>query len=283
MTNVSRRQCVFCPQSAGSREHALPDWLARAMRVENDPAQPGLISSTRGIERRGNPRATGKLITKGVCGGCNNGWMCELEGQVRPILGPLVAPDFSLFTHESLEHLGRSLPLLTRWLMKTAVTLSLVAPSGNAGALPEGAAGWAYHDAVPSSCMLYAGWIEDAHFGKSLGRGFRILNGGVFHGNQIHEHSFNFCLQLNHLGLRFVNAPDARWALTECRDSLGRLCSPRVLIPVGHFDAVSTDSILFKNFFEFSKVCVLATGSVPHRLDPEEERKLAESVGRLIP
>jgi len=253
------------------------------MGVENDPAQPGLISSTRGIEPRGNPRATGKLITKGVCGGCNNGWMCELEGQMRPILGPLVAPDFCSFTRDSFDELARNLPLLTRWLLKSAVTLSLVVPPGEHGSLPEGAAGWAYQDAVPSSCMLYAGWIEDAHFGQSLGRGFRILNGGVFHGNQIHKHSFNFCLQLNHLGLRFVNAPDARWGLTECQDSLGRRCSPRVLIPSGRFDAVSSDSIVFKDFFEFSKVCFLATGSLPDHLDPEEERKLAESVRRLIP
>ena len=253
------------------------------MGVESEPSQPGLISAAKGVEPQGNPRATGKLITKGVCQNCNNGWMANLEGAVRPILAPLVAPDLSSFHREALDPLAQNLPLLTRWLMKTAVTLSMVAPRGDLGSLPEGAAEWAYRDAVPASCMLYAGWIEDANFSKMLGRGFRILNGGVFHGNQIHGLSFDFRLQLNHLGLRFVNAPDATWGLTGCRNSAGELCSPRILIPVGSFDEATNDSVLFRNFFDFSKVCVLATGTLPDQLDPEEERQMSESTRRLIP
>ena len=253
------------------------------MGVESEPSQPGLISAAKGVEPQGNPRATGKLITKGVCQICNNGWMADLEGAVRPILAHLVAQDFASFDREALEPLAQNLPLLTRWLMKTAVTLSMVAPRGDMGSLPEEAAEWAYRDAVPASCMLYAGWIEDAHFSKMLGRGLRILNGGVFHGNQIHELSFDFRLQLNHLGLRFTNAPDATWALSSCRNSAGDLCSPRILIPVGYFDAATNDSVLFRNFFDFSKVCILATGTLPDQLDPEEDRKMSESIRRLIP
>ena len=185
MPEKSGRRCVFCPHPAGSKEHALPDWLAKTMGVENEPSQPGLISAAKGIMPQGSPRATGKLITKGVCQKCNNGWMADLEGAVQPILAPLVAPDQGAFDQDSLEPLAQNLPLLTRWLMKTAVTLSMVAPRGDMGSLPDGAAEWAYHDAVPESCMLYAGWTEDAYFSKMLGRGFRILNGGVFHGNQI--------------------------------------------------------------------------------------------------
>jgi hypothetical protein len=283
MPEQSRRRCVFCAQPAGSQEHALPAWLAKTMKVESEPSQPGQISAARGVEPQGNPRATGKLITKGVCQNCNNGWMADLEGAVRPILAPLVTPDLASFRGEALEPLAQNLPLLTRWLMKTAVTLSMVAPRGDLGSLPEEAAEWAYHDAVPTSCMLYAGWIEDAHFSKMLGRGLRILNGGVFHGNQIHETSFDFRLQLNHLGLRFVNAPDATWALTSCRNSAGEPCSPQILIPTGYFDAATNESVLFRNFFEFSKVCVLATGTLPDQLDPEEDRKMSESIRRLIP
>lgn len=283
MTEQTGRRCVFCPQPAGSREHALPGWLARAMGVELEPAQPGLISSERGIEPQGNPRATGNLVTKGVCGDCNNGWMRELEDQIIPILSPLVAPDYSTFTREAFEPLRANLPLLTRWLMKTAVTMSLVAPRGELGSLPDDAPAWAFQDAVPPTCMLYAGWIDDAHFSKTLGRGFRVLNGGEFHGNQIHDHSFNLCLQLNHLGLRFVNAPNATWGLTECRDASGNLCSPSILMPTGYFGAAAGDTVRFKDFFDFSRVCVLATGGLPERLDPEEERKMMESVRRLIP
>lgn len=283
MSNQSGRRCVFCAQPAGSKEHALPAWLAKTMGVESEPSQPGLISAAKGVKPQGNPRATGKLITKGVCQNCNSGWMADLEGAVKPILVPLVAPDLASFHRKALEPLTQNLPLFTRWLMKTAVTLSMVAPRGDLGSLPDGAAEWAYLDAVPSSCMLYVGWIEDAHFSKTLGRGFRILNGGVFHGNQIHETSFDFRLQLNHLGFRFANAPDAKWVLTSCRNSAGESCSPRILIPTAYFDVATNDSVLFRNFFEFSKVCVLATGTWPDKLDPEEDRKMSESISRLIP
>jgi hypothetical protein len=209
--------------------------------------------------------------------------MCDLEGRVSPVLRALVNPSFVAFSREALDPLQKNLPLLTRWLMKTAVTMSLVAPRGQLGSLPASAPRWVYDDAIPSSCMLYAGWIENSSFGKTLGRGFRILNGGVFYENQIHEHSFDFRLQLNHLGLRLVNAPEAVWALTECRNTLGDLCSPRVLQPSGYFSADCTDSILFRDFFDFSKVCVLATGSLPDRLDPVEELKMAASLqSRLL-
>lgn len=279
----SGRRCIFCGQPAGSKEHALPDWLAKTMGVESEPSQPGLISVSKGVEPQGNPRATGKLITKGVCQNCNNGWLANLEGDVKHILAPLVAQDFAPLDREALEPLSQNLPLLTRWLMKTAVTLSMVAPSGDLGSLPEEAAEWAYHDALPESCMLYVGWIEDAHFAKMLGRGFRILNGGVFHGNQIHEESFNFRLQLNHLGLRFVNAPKATWVLTSCRNSKGDYCSPKILIPNGYFDESANDSVIFKNFIDFSNVCVLATGTLPVELNIDEEKKMSESINRIIP
>jgi len=277
------RRCVFCAQPAGSREHALPDWLAKTMGVEKEPSQPGLISAARGVEPQGNTRATGKLITKGVCQNCNNGWMHDLEGAVRPILAPLVTQDFASFNQGALEPLTQNLPLIARWLMKTAVTLSMVTPRGNLGSLPVESAEWAYLDAVPASCMLYAGWIEDAHFSKTLGCGFRMLKDGVFHGNQTHKTSFDFRLQMNHLGLRFVNAPDATWALTSCSNSAGDLCSPQILIPHGHFGAATNDSNLFRNFFEFSNVCVLATGTLPDKLNAEENYKMSDSIRRLIP
>ena len=283
MSEQSGRSCVCCAQPAGNREHALPDWLAKTMRVENEPSQPGLISAARGVEPQGNPRATGKLITKGVCKNCNNGWMHDLEGAVRPILAPLVTQDFASFNKEALEPLAKNLPLLTRWLMKTAVTLSMVAPRGDLGSLPVEAAEWAYLDAVPASCMLYAGWIEDAHFSKTLGRGFRMLKDGVFYGNQTHKTSFDFRLQLNHLGLRFVNAPEARWFPTQCRNSAGESCTPQILIPQCYFDAATNDSNLFRTFLEFSNVCVVAIGPLPDKLNAEENHKMSKSIRRFIP
>ena len=67
MPEQSGRRCVFCDHPAGSREHALRAWQAKTMGVESEPSQLGLISTAKGVEAQGNPRATGKLITKGVC------------------------------------------------------------------------------------------------------------------------------------------------------------------------------------------------------------------------
>lgn len=283
MSAGSDRRCVFCNQAAGSREHALPQWLAISMGVQDLPVQPGLITSARGIEPQGNARAAGKLITKGVCSGCNGGWMCDLEGVVKPFLAPLVAIDFEQRTNESLDPLEENFDLLVRWLLKTAVALSLVAPKGEFGTLPQEAPNWAYTNAIPDSFRIYSGWLDHGGFGNTLGRGFRMVNGGRFHGNQVHPQSFDFRIHLNRLAIRLVNAPGATWGLTSCYDRDGKLCSPRILGGDWGFAGAETDSIVFRNFSEFSKVCVLMTGGLTDSLDPEEEHRMAKSIRRLIP
>ena len=269
MTQQASRRCSFCQEPGGSREHALPLWLTRTMGIESEPAHPGMVSTERGLELQGNPRATGDLVTKRVCHQCNNGWMRDLENRIIPLLSPLVTIDTPTFDRASLEPLRANLSLVCRWLMKTAVTLSQVMPPGKDGTLPGDAPSWAFRNEVPKSCMLYAGWIEDARFHPTLRRGFQCLNGGRIHAYQIHEHSFNVCIQFMHLGLRFVNAPHATWALTDCRDASGRRCRPSILMPTGHFADGADDSIRFTDFGAFSQVCVVSTGRMVNDLDPE--------------
>jgi hypothetical protein len=79
------KQCVFCGDKAGSREHVLPAWLAREVSKEFVEA-----GGTRGLISKGRmvliPGRFATATVKCVCRNCNNGWMSRLEAQVKPFL-----------------------------------------------------------------------------------------------------------------------------------------------------------------------------------------------------
>ncbi|MCU1247281.1 MAG: hypothetical protein JWQ49_310 [Edaphobacter sp.] len=79
-----------------------------------------LLPSRRPVRQR---LGTGKDVTysgdfklKGVCSTCNNGWMSELEAEVKSILGPILQ-DLSI--QLDLEDQKK----LARWAFKTAIVL----------------------------------------------------------------------------------------------------------------------------------------------------------------
>jgi hypothetical protein len=105
---MTKRKCLFCSEDATSKEHVWPQWILK------------LLPPRRPVRQR---LGTGKEVTysgdfklKGVCSACNNGWMSELETEVRPILGPLVQ-DLSI--QLDLEDQKK----LARWAFKTAIVL----------------------------------------------------------------------------------------------------------------------------------------------------------------
>src|SRR5260370_28165312 len=105
---MTKRKCLFCNEDANSKEHVWPQWILR------------LPPARRPVRQR---LGTGKEVTysgdfklKGVCSTCNNGWMSELETEVRPILGPIVQ-DLSI--QLDLEDQKK----IARWAFKTAIVL----------------------------------------------------------------------------------------------------------------------------------------------------------------
>jgi hypothetical protein len=105
---MAKRKCLFCNEDANSKEHVWPQWILK------------LLPSRRPVRQR---LGTGKEVTysgdfklKGVCSTCNNGWMSELETEVRPILGPMVQ-DLSI--QLDLEDQKK----IARWAFKTAIVL----------------------------------------------------------------------------------------------------------------------------------------------------------------
>lgn len=227
------------------------------MGRQNDPILPALFASTGGWEIKGNPRATGNVVTKRVCHGCNTGWMSDLESAVKPIINPWLAKSSSELTRGALQLPPEHLQIINRWLLKTACCLKEVAPRGKLEKLPLNACKWAFEDTLPSSCKTYAGWIKESSCDFQIGRGFATLNGNVFHGRQQHQESFDVIVHFNHLAMRVVNAPDAELSLMPVRNFHGKFCTPNfwsyLSQPVGSED----DSSVFDDMASFIAACVV--------------------------
>jgi hypothetical protein len=105
------RTCIFCQQRGVSREHAWPKWLLSSIGNCNPS------SMTEALLGPKNPSVTwtGPEVTVNcVCRTCNNGWMSDLEGRARPIVGSLLNDvSFSLDSSQQSD--------LTLWSVKTAM------------------------------------------------------------------------------------------------------------------------------------------------------------------
>ncbi len=76
------RQCLFCDNSANSREHVWPDWVLKSLKVR----EPIRLKLGKAEERFGSPEQK----VKAVCKICNNGWMHDLEQSNMPLVGNLI-------------------------------------------------------------------------------------------------------------------------------------------------------------------------------------------------
>jgi len=143
--------CAFC----GSREkmtmeHVWPEWITRLL------GQNSFTITAQGQERRSRQID----LVAPVCATCNNRWLSVLEGDVQPVLAPMIrGEDRSLDLREQR--------LLATWAAKTALMLALVQDGSG---IPEGY----YHDLrlrrepLPSHAIWlgaycdnrWAGWSE---------------------------------------------------------------------------------------------------------------------------
>lgn len=110
------RGCYFCGAVPRTKEHILPDWLGKALPVNNSY----LIKHE--YDASGVPTFQSKTFTRPIlrqtvketCAPCNNGWMSQLETRVKPILGRLVVGHPAVFDAASLHD-------LRRWAAKTHI------------------------------------------------------------------------------------------------------------------------------------------------------------------
>jgi hypothetical protein len=122
---MTKQRCVGCdePLIGASREHVLPEWLAKEVFIPN---------ATLKQYRRGEDEQKQELLrahglnnfaVKNVCEGCNNGWMSRLESRAKPFLLELMSE------HETLRGFAPDGNLaLARWAAKTAFMIASVQP-----------------------------------------------------------------------------------------------------------------------------------------------------------
>jgi len=103
------RRCIFCGEGAGSREHVWPDWVLKlvpepeGLRIKIGDSPAKIINGK-------------EFIVKTVCGGCNKGWMSDLETSVSPTLGKMIqGTPVSLTPLEQVD--------ITAWVIKIAMLL----------------------------------------------------------------------------------------------------------------------------------------------------------------
>jgi hypothetical protein len=96
---VENTACIFCGETGATvkitREHTFSDWI-------NEVLTPDIVGPDMTFERsilhgpqagtmnswRVTQVASHKL--RSVCQSCNSGWMSDLEGQVRPLIEPMI-------------------------------------------------------------------------------------------------------------------------------------------------------------------------------------------------
>ena len=109
--------CGFCGAEGQSKEHLWAGWLGRV--VLESRAQGGMKTFQQQVERGGKVTAfSNKDLEHTVrmpCEPCNNGWMSELENEVKPFV-----TDMAFRGQKTLLDETRQRPLM-RWAVKTAM------------------------------------------------------------------------------------------------------------------------------------------------------------------
>jgi hypothetical protein len=111
----TRKHCAFCDASDAkiSNEHAWPNWI-RALF----PPTPTTVVGTRPPKKpiTFTPRPDNMGVTvNAVCRPCNEGWMEQLETDVRPLLTPMIRDG------AQTELTRTQQATLARWVIKTTM------------------------------------------------------------------------------------------------------------------------------------------------------------------
>jgi hypothetical protein len=104
--------CAFCERDRVlTREHLWADWL-REMAPDNT-AGPHVMADGDDVQRVWDAQMFSHTV-RCVCADCNNGWMSELEDEVKPVLTPLLKNHRTTLSREDQL-------LLATWAMKTGL------------------------------------------------------------------------------------------------------------------------------------------------------------------
>ena len=167
----------------------------------------GKVTDGTKLERR-NTQTLKTYVTNHVCEKCNHGWMSALEGWFLKTVGLLVEPTWPQLANSVFEQVTKENNVLARWLLKTAVTAeqnSLVKQQ----IIPDWVRPLAKTGKLTADFWVDLGFSKERTVALVLAKGFPMLNGNQYFPMQFHKDGFSFTLQLNHLLLRIIHAPQA--------------------------------------------------------------------------
>jgi hypothetical protein len=244
------RTCIFCGNSAGSREHVFAERLIERTGLKNYPVRSAYRREAE-IKARPEAHRLAALVVKVVCKKCNNGWMSELESWFQRAAGCLVEPEWPKLADAMIEQLQRENLKLATWSLKTALTIDR---SGMSPKIPGSIALDLFAGILPESLRVDLAHIKYPGFGCVTAPGFTTVNGDQPIGWQSRADGFAFqtVIQLNHLGIRVFCAPEAGAAYLK----------PDLMVirayPARRFS--STDNFAYESLDQFRANLLLVAG-----------------------
>ncbi|WP_019990818.1 hypothetical protein [Rudanella lutea] len=113
--------CIFCGKTREkAKEHVWPKWLQKEITGGTKQIFRGTHISNFLMQPLDERIQSGEnLVLGNVCQVCNNGWMCELENDFRPLLLKILS------NNNYLLHLSRKeRSAVVLWAYKTAITIN---------------------------------------------------------------------------------------------------------------------------------------------------------------
>jgi len=211
MKPTAGRRCVFCGSPADSREHVFAKRLCKRAGAVRFPVIPGVFTEGKGTKTR-NQHHIEALQVRHVCTNCNNGWMNDLESWFEDRFGFLIEPTWPKLALSMIESAKEERQRLAHWLMKTAITFSLAALQGELRVeFPPEVSKGVQIGTLPGHCWVDLAYSRLATVGGTIGKCFRVINGGRYNPSQIFSRGlgFRFTIQFNHLLLRIARCPGA--------------------------------------------------------------------------
>ncbi len=123
---MSPRKCIFCDQElTGNRakEHVVAQWLLEHLQIRDDDLLQAVARTSDSQIVESRTIVTRSMVEGRVCDRCNNGWMSDLENQVKSLLILLIDGKRTVYALTDEERL-----LVSRWSAKTAYVLSHATP-----------------------------------------------------------------------------------------------------------------------------------------------------------
>src|SRR5271170_4728025 len=121
---MAKPNCVGCGEKiiSASREHVLPQWLAKEVFIPNATLNHYLRDEDENKDELLRKHGLNNFAVKNVCETCNNGWMSLLEDRAKPFILALMNEQGKVFNDLPPE----GMLAVSRWAAKTAFMIASV-------------------------------------------------------------------------------------------------------------------------------------------------------------